>query len=126
MWQNIQILVFYIERFQSLHIAYFAIIFHSENVKYTHLLEQALPFQNKQIMWHLHHLGIEHLDSFIPLCFPLSVCFHFWMGTAESWVQHCWVFYQMDTQYESGLSFSQGPNVCVGLHIAYLETTQVP
>lgn len=49
-----------------------------------------------------------------------------WMGTPQSWVQHCWVFYQMDTRYESGLSFSQGLNVCVGLHIAYLETTQVP
>lgn len=89
-------------------------------------MEQALPFQNKQIMWHLHHLGFGHLDSFIPSCFPLSMCFLFWMGTAERWVQHCWVFYQMDTRYESGLSFSQKLNVCVGLHIAYLETTQVP
>lgn len=29
-------------------------------------------------------------------------------------------------QYESRLSFSQGLNMCVGLHIAYLETTQDP
>lgn len=28
-----------------------------------------------KIMWHLHHLGFGHLDSFIPLCFLLSVCF---------------------------------------------------
>lgn len=48
------------------------------------------------------------------------------MGTAQSWVQHCWVFYQMGPRDESGLSFSQGFNVCVGLHVAYLETTQVP
>lgn len=33
---------------------------------------------------------------------------------------------QMDSQYESKLGFSQDMNVCVGLHIAYLETTQVP
>lgn len=64
--------MFCVERFQFLHVACFAVIFHSENVKYTHLLEQALPFQNKQIMWHLHHLGFGHLDSFIPLCFLLS------------------------------------------------------
>lgn len=57
------------------HDARLAIIFHPESVKYTHLLKQALPFQNKQIMWHLHHLGFGHLDSFIPFCFPLSMCF---------------------------------------------------
>lgn len=114
--------MFWMERFQSSHITCFAIIFHSENVKYTRVLEQGLPFENKQIMWHLHHLGFGHLDSFTPLCFP-TLSFLLWMGTAVGWVQHCWVFYQMD---ESGRSFSQAPNVCVGLHIAYLETTQVP
>lgn len=43
-----ELLVFCVETFQSLHVACFAVIFHSENVKYTRLLEQALPFQNKQ------------------------------------------------------------------------------
>ena len=32
----------------------------------------------------------------------------------------------METQYESGLSLGQGLNVCVGLHITFLKTTQVP
>lgn len=65
------------------HDACFAVIFHSESVKYTHLLKQALPLQNKQIMWHLHHLGFGHLDSFIPLCFLRPVCFLFWNGNCR-------------------------------------------
>lgn len=32
----------------------------------------------------------------------------------------------MDGPYESDLSLSQRLNVCVGLHTAYLRTTQVP
>lgn len=102
--------------FQLLH---FAIIFQSENVKYTHLLERALPSENKQIKCGI--FIIWDLDSFILLCIPLLLD-----GNSTELVQHCWVFYQMDTRYESGLSFSQGLNVCVGLHVAYLETTQVP
>lgn len=66
------------------------------------------------------------LYSFVPLCFLLAACFLSWTGTAASWAQHRWVFHQMDTRYESVQSLSQGLNVCVGLHIAYLETTQVP
>lgn len=94
---------------------------------------------NIHIYWSKHFLFkisklcgifiIWDLDIWTALFLCASFCrraFSCWMGTAESWVQHCWVFYQMDTRYESGLSFSQGPNVCVGLHIAYLETTQVP
>lgn len=102
--------------FQPLH---FAIIFHSENVKYTHLLERVFPSENKQIKCGI--FIIWDLDSFILLCIPLLLD-----GNSAELVQHCWVFYQMDTRYESGLSFSQGLNVCVGLHVAYLETTQVP
>lgn len=54
------------ETFQPLH---FAIIFHSENVKYTHLLERALPSKNKQIKCGI--FIIWDLDSFILLCIPL-------------------------------------------------------
>lgn len=42
---------------------------------YTHLLKQALPFENKQIMWHLHHWGFEHLDHFFPFFFVLYLLF---------------------------------------------------
>lgn len=78
---------------------------------YTHIYCSSAFFS----MWHLN------------LCASFCQCaFSSEMGTAEGWVQRCWVFYQMDTQYESRLSFSQGLNVCVGLHIAYLETTQDP
>lgn len=64
---------------------------------------------------------------FLKACpFHPPACFLFSVGAEGSWVQHCWVFYQMDTRYESGLSPSLGLNVCVGLCIAYLETTQVP
>lgn len=54
------------EKFQPLH---FAIIFHSENVKYTHLLERGLPSENKQIKCGI--FIIWDLDSFILLCIPL-------------------------------------------------------
>lgn len=47
------------------HNVCFAIIFHFESVKYTHLLKQALSFQNKQIMRHLNHLGLGQLYYFV-------------------------------------------------------------
>lgn len=119
--------MFSVDKVQFLHVACFGVIFHSENVKYTHLLEQALPFQNKQKYVASSSFGIWTFGQLYSVVLPsVGVLSLLWMGTAERRVQHCWVFYQMDTRYESGLSFSQESNVCVGLHIAYLETTQVP
>ena len=78
-------------------------------------------------MWHLHHLGICTFGQLYSSALPsVGVLSLLKMGSAAGWAQHCWVFYQMDARYESALSLSQGANVCVGLHIAYLETTQVP
>lgn len=34
------------------------------------LLEQALPFENKQIMWHLHHLGFWTFGQLYSLVCP--------------------------------------------------------
>lgn len=115
--------LFYVEKFQSLHVACFAVIFHSENVKYTHQSEQALPCQNK-----LNDVASSSFGIWTALFLCASFCRRAFSAGWElqSRVQHYWVFYQMDTWYESGLGFSQSLNVCVGLHIAYLETTQVP
>lgn len=53
------------DEFHFLYVGCFAIIFPSENVKYTHQSEKVLPCQNKQIMCHRHHLGFVQLCSFV-------------------------------------------------------------
>lgn len=100
-----------------------------ESVKYTHLSRRTFPFQNKQIMRHLHHLGFGHFgqpcaswDSaghsvcVSPLASSCREVGYNTDGYSTRWI----------LGMNQGLSLSQGLNVCVGLHIAFLETTQVP
>lgn len=115
--------IFKVERFQSLpSSSSFLFSWKMSNIhiyRSRHFLLKISKLCGIFIIW--------DLDSFILLCVSSCRCAFSsgWEVQRAAWV-HCWVFYQMDTQYESGLSFSQGLNVCVGLHIAYLETTQVP
>lgn len=102
-------------------------IFHPETVKYTQI-NASTSFTKSANNVAPPSLGIGQSGQLYFLCASFCLCAFSsgWELPSAGRVQHCWVFHQMNTRYESARSSSQGRDVCVGRHIAYVETTQVP